>query len=772
MKDARSVIGKIDRLLCSDKPPNLFMNRHCPECEYQECCRREAAERDDLSLLSGISEKEKRDLNSRGIFTVTSLSYAFRPRRKSRRSPDKGEKYHHSLKALAIREQKIHVAGSGELRIEGTPVYLDVEGIPARDLHYLIGVRVDYDGGSVHHSLWADNRREEEKIWRDFIDIISAIDQPVILHYGSFETDFLKRMSDLYGSPERESTAGKAIAARINLLSFIYARIYFPTYSNGLKDIAGYLRFKWSDENPSGTKTILWRSQWEKDHQSVTKQKLITYNAEDCEALQCVTEFVGAISGRSDRDRMDEQQIVQADSLPRKSWFRWRKPQYLLPALDEIGRMAYWDYQQEKINLRSNKRRKKMAKTAVRVQGSQPRANKVIQWREPDACIRCGGSKLYRHHKYAKTVIDVRFGRSSLKRWNTKYVDYYYRCPACHAVFYNPDRPWNGKKYGRNLLLLCAYLNIDVRMPQKRIAVFLKEMLGFTFSNNTVNKLKEKAALLYKPTYDRLLNKISSGDLIHADETPVNLDGKTGYVWAFASMEDVAYVYASSRDGSLTQTLLKDFRGVLITDFYSAYDSINCPQQKCLLHLIRDLNDDLFKEPFNEELKEVVAGFAGLVRPIVETVDRFGLKARFLRKHKKEVARFFKNLFHRTYQTETAAKCKARLERNRSTLFTFLDYDGVPWNNNNAEHAIKAAVLLRRNLGGLSTERAISDSLILLSVCETCRFKGISFLDFLRSGEQDIDTFARGHKDQHKSKGGSLLSFSTDSPNPVTPSAI
>jgi hypothetical protein len=41
------------------------------------------------------------------------------------------------------------------------------------------------------------------------------------------------------------------------------------------------------------------------------------------------------------------------------------------------------------------------------------------------------------------------------------------------------------------------------------------------------------------------------------------------------------------------QAVLKDFKGVLVSDFYSAYDSMDCPQQKCLIHLMRDLNDDM-----------------------------------------------------------------------------------------------------------------------------------------------------------------------------------
>src|ERR1019366_2010620 len=114
-----------------------------------------------------------------------------------------------------------------------------------------------------------------------------------------------------------------------------------------------------------------------------------------------------------------------------------------------------------------------------------------------------------------------------------------------------------------------------------------------------------------------------------------------GYVWAFTNLEDAAYVYAPTREGNLVHSLLRDFKGVLVTDFYTAYDSVNCPQQKCLIHLIRDLNDDLMKEPFNEEMKELVGEFAVLLKAIIVTVDRFGLRARFLHSHKVSTDRFF-----------------------------------------------------------------------------------------------------------------------------------
>jgi predicted RecB family nuclease len=108
------------------RPPDLVLNRHCPECEFRGRCRQKAIEADDLSLLAGMSAKERQKLRSKGIFTVTQLSYTFRPRRRPKRQRDKREKYHHALKALAVRERKIHIVGSPELKIEGTTVYLDV----------------------------------------------------------------------------------------------------------------------------------------------------------------------------------------------------------------------------------------------------------------------------------------------------------------------------------------------------------------------------------------------------------------------------------------------------------------------------------------------------------------------------------------------------------------------------------------------------------------------------------------------------------------------
>ena len=82
-----------------------------------------------------------------------------------------------------------------------------------------------------------------------------------------------------------------------------------------------------------------------------------------------------------------------------------------------------------------------------------------------------------------------------------------------------------------------------------------------------------------------------------------------------------------------------------------------------------------------------------------------------------------------------------RFTKNQGVLFTFLEYDGVPWNNNSAEHAIKAFADFRKRMGQSFTRTTLPEFLILLSVWQTCKSKGINFLKFLCSKQQDIDLY-------------------------------
>ncbi len=198
-------------------------------------------------------------------------------------------------------------------------------------------------------------------------------------------------------------------------------------------------------------------------------------------------------------------------------------------------------------------------------------------------------------------------------------------------------------------------------------------------------------------------------------------------------MDSVIYILRPNRETGFLEGMLDGFHGVLVSDFYRGYESLPCKQQKCLVHLIRDLNGDFHKNQLNSELREIVLRFGSLLRTIIATIDRYGLRKRHLNKHHKDVDRFYKWLVVEEHESDIAVQYEKRLIRSRNGCFEFLNHDGVPWNNNNAENAIKPFAKYREMAGYLVTNKGLEDYLVLLSIQQTCKYRGIGFLDFLKS---------------------------------------
>ena len=87
-----------------------------------------------------------------------------------------------------------------------------------------------------------------------------------------------------------------------------------------------------------------------------------------------------------------------------------------------------------------------------------------------------------------------------------------------------------------------------------------------------VNDMKSELAKKYEPTYRPILEQIANGPLVHADETKGVVYGGGHYVWIFANLTSAAYVYSASREASILDDVLAGFKGVLVSDFYGAYD--------------------------------------------------------------------------------------------------------------------------------------------------------------------------------------------------------
>jgi predicted RecB family nuclease len=756
-KQTRKVTENIRTFVSGNSPPDLILNRHCSECEFQAQCRQSAIRTDDLSLLANLTASERKQLNSKGIFTVTQLSYTFRPRRRPKHLREQREKYHHSLKALAIRERKIHIVGSPKLNIRGTPIFLDVESVPDQDFYYLIGVRIFKNDSSVQHSLWADTQQDERKIWTEFLQVLAGVEDPVLIHYGSFEAKFIKLMRERH--PETAASdvrLDRVLKESVNLLEFIYGQVYFPTYSNGLKEIAGFLGFNWPDRDATGAYSVIWRHQWEESMTPRLEQKLRTYNSADCEALEFVVKVLWRLPSPEESKKLHQAGNIAFVTPTLSNAFShpsWQKFEGAMPELDEINEAAQWDYQRDRIYLRTRKHLKESEAQKGQAEVNPfRRVEKVISFPERPVCPKCLRKSRNRSDKVSYLLQELVFGKSSVKKRTIRHDFQKFRCRSCKTRFGLDERFHGNTKFGWNLTALYFYLAVELGIQQRTVARMFNRLFGVHISTGGGAHLKKRIAGYYGETVQKVMERITAGHLVQADETRARKSAASGYVWVFTNSHEVVCQYSESREADTLHKVMREFQGVLVSDFYAAYDSIECQQQKCLIHLLRDLNNEVLAQPYDEELKELVHNFASILKPMIETIDRYGLKRRFLNKHVKSVNRFYKDLSRREYRSEAAVRCKRRFETGGERLFTFLRHDGVPWNNNNAEHAIKAYARARELFQWTPTAKAISEYLVLLSVCETCRNKRIDFLDFLRSGEKDIEAFAasKGRKQQNK----------------------
>ena len=340
----------------------------------------------------------------------------------------------------------------------------------------------------------------------------------------------------------------------------------------------------------------------------------------------------------------------------------------------------------------------------------------------------------------------MKFTRTGVKRWVIRYFSERTLCLECRKTFYSDSYPTD-QKTGRTLASWTVYQHVALRLSFDDIALSLNDIFGYSYTGKIGQFAQARLAEVYRVTVDKMLDRLRSGMLILADETKVEIKHSiAGYVWAFTGTEIVVYLYHPTREGTFLKETLGDFAGVLVSDFYAAYDSVSCHQQKCHLHLMRDINDDLLRHPFDDELKEMARRYTLTLKPMVETIDKHGLKTKFLSKYKRDSEAFLDWSARREVTSEVAQGYKSRIEKYGERLFTFLDYDGVPWNNNNAENALKLVASRRRLFGTSVSEAGLKDYLVFLSIYQTLRRKGISLLRFLLSGSTDLEEFVASYR--------------------------
>lgn len=357
--------------------------------------------------------------------------------------------------------------------------------------------------------------------------------------------------------------------------------------------------------------------------------------------------------------------------------------------------------------------------------GSRRPAPRHIDRREEHrlaVCPDCGGELQRCRRKRTRTVEDILADLRTEVTEHTIHRDY---CPACkkHVEPVVGDALPNAA-IGNNLVALTGWLHygIGVTIEQVRelLACHLHTRLSPGGLISTWHRLGEALA----PWYEQIADSARASAVLNADETGWRVNGSTRWLWCFASQDACYYQIDRSRGTpALEKFFLETFDGVLVHDFWAAYDHVLADDhQCCLAHLLRELekvdlmNDSTAWRAFAKKLRRLIRDGIRLRKRADFDPHRYGELIR-------RIDRRLMDLAYGTYADADASRLAKRLLKHCDSLFTFLDHPEVPYDNNHGERMIRPAVIIRKNSQSNRSDKGAATQAILMSVYRTLKLR-------------------------------------------------
>jgi hypothetical protein len=285
---------------------------------------------------------------------------------------------------------------------------------------------------------------------------------------------------------------------------------------------------------------------------------------------------------------------------------------------------------------------------------------------------------------------------------------------------------------GPRLLAQIATMAVVERLPIRQIQQRLRATSQFALSLGGITGALEQVARRCTGTYTQLQEDIRGSPVVHADETGWRQDGVPGYVWTLSTERSCLFHRDASRAGSVIDDLLTDaFGGILVTDFYAAYDHLPGRKQRCWAHLWRDIDALETEYPQDGELTAWVAGVRAIYdlargeRPAAEqgtTPEAAHARAARARRYEQQLLALCPETMPQDRPEVTLAK---RIRRYLQELFTFVAVPGVPHTNNAAERSLRGVVIARKVSGGTRSAAGSSCRMRLASIAATARLRGL-----------------------------------------------
>lgn len=313
-------------------------------------------------------------------------------------------------------------------------------------------------------------------------------------------------------------------------------------------------------------------------------------------------------------------------------------------------------------------------------------------------------------------------------------------CPSCNKRVESraPEQPPAASiphgQLGLNALATGAVLRIEQRLPFRQVSAVFANLPGLSVCAGAIARQVQRIGDWFDGDYEKLKVALRCAEQVYADETGWRTNGSNGYLWAVTSPTHTLYHVNQSRGGKVIRKLLgKAFGGTLVSDFLSAYGTMDCKKQKCLVHLLRELNESAEKCPafangsFFKRSKRLIKQLLLLK----ETWNSLGDQKYFQR-----VALLEKRLDELAaadYSEANARRIGKRLRKHQKELTAFLHQKELDGTNNAAERAIRPAVVARKISGGSRSKAGADAWATVASLVRSARQQGRNTFEAVKS---------------------------------------
>ena len=355
----------------------------------------------------------------------------------------------------------------------------------------------------------------------------------------------------------------------------------------------------------------------------------------------------------------------------------------------------------------------------------------------PMVCAACDaalGLDLKRRCVSAHDSLELVRGDMALQVTATRHRYFAVRCPCGHDNVEGPRVGLSSLIEGRKrnlrmserclvgpmLATFIAALSLRCRLSRRKIQEFLHDWLDLELGVATIERCIHEFGLASEPVVEQLIEDVRAAEIVHLDETPWYQRGVLLWMWVAVTATTIVYRIGSRRKEELTALIGEAFLGWLVTDGYGAYRD-HPRRQRCLAHLIRKAL------ALAEGYYGAGSGFGrDLVRDLRRLIERVHDGDGDTDAVKRLMARIKWNCQCNRHEIEQKVRDLAgEILNDWVAVIAFVSDPNLPPTNNDAERALRHAVIARRISFGTRTDEGSRFYAAGLSVIDTCRRRGV-----------------------------------------------